>query len=474
MTSNTTQPNPSLRQCEISVQPGQPLQFTDAHGATIPVALPTSLDRAIGRTLNAYTRAARKLIEGKYAGQRDVVPAHMRGPSTINIIRCTDGIFVRYDQASEGEEKIGLFSSNDSLADVAPRFSEQLIYFPADPVTYVPTPGGLEIALAITDPQRGTTDVPVRMRPVIYGKGLPTGFQMPPPPIRPPCLVSVYNESDFYLGGILVPSEMTLESAEREAVQFLVHSRAKLPVGWEAIEIYPLLGEEYWKPEYAPTWVELDVLAAIAQRNATTLGLNRLDGCGARRKHYAALLSEFEHLLEGPEEPTHQFLKQHPELLCPTHERMWSKLPFGNRVSDFVFREPHNDYVLVEIEAPTRELFRKDGQQREELTHAINQIDDWIQFVADDKHKAEDELGLIGISPNPRSLIVIGRSASLTEENRRKITTIQAQHGKLRILTYDDLLASCRAHLERILGPLALGEQSVEIYYYKEGPTSAS
>ena len=71
-------------------------------------------------------------------------------------------------------------------------------------------------------------------------------------------------------------------------------------------------------------------------------------------------LDEFEALLDGLEEPVHQFLKLHPELLCPTYERFWSKMAFGDRVSDFVFRESYNDYQLVEIEAPIRELFRKD------------------------------------------------------------------------------------------------------------------
>jgi len=37
----------------------------------------------------------------------------------------------------------------------------------------------------------------------------------------------------------------------------------------------------------------------------------------------------------------------------------------------------------------------------------------------------------------------------------------------LRILTYDDMIASARKNLERILGPLDLHGQNVEIYYYK-------
>lgn len=170
--------------------------------------------------------------------------------------------------------------------------------------------------------------------------------------------------------------------------------------------------------------------------------------------------------MQGPEEPVHQFLKSHPVLISPTSDTVWSKLHFGDRVSDFVFREPHNDYELVELEAPIRPMFRKDGQQREELTHAINQISDWIRYIEDNKQKVENELGLIGISTSPRSLVVIGRSDALSTEDRRKLTTIQNQISKLLILTYDDLLASARATLERILGPLSFRGQNVRIYFF--------
>ena len=60
----------------------------------------------------------------------------------------------------------------------------------------------------------------------------------------------------------------------------------------------------------------------------------------------------------------------------------------------------------------------------------------------------------------------MGRSDTLTEDNRRKLTTLQNQISKLRILTYDDLLAGARANLERILGPLGLRGQNVRLYYF--------
>jgi hypothetical protein len=179
-------------------------------------------------------------------------------------------------------------------------------------------------------------------------------------------------------------------------------------------------------------------------------------------------LDEFKGLLEGPEEPVHQFLKSHPVLISPTCDTYWSKLPFGDRISDFVFREPHDDYELVELEAPIRAMFRSDGQQRQELTHAINQILDWLQYIEDNKQKVENEFGLTGISTSPRSLIVIGRSDTLNSEDRRKLTTIQNQIPRLRIITYDDLLDGARATIERILGPVGPRGHNVRIYFFNK------
>ena len=108
-------------------------------------------------------------------------------------------------------------------------------------------------------------------------------------------------------------------------------------------------------------WAELDLLSVIAQQNIIKNARHQLDGRGAAREKYSSLIDQFETLLAAPEEPCHQFLKANPELICPTYDAPWSKVRFGKHISDFVFREPHNDYLLVEIEAPHRKLFRNDG-----------------------------------------------------------------------------------------------------------------
>ncbi|MBI1914763.1 MAG: DUF4263 domain-containing protein [Planctomycetes bacterium] len=458
----------NMKQGTVIVEAGKPLQFRDAVETGASPSAEQKSAILIADALKAYLVAARALLKGKYACYAELAPQHLRIPCDIAILRCRDGVFVRYDATTQGDPRARAGAMSTSLGEIAPQFSERLTHFGVTPEQLHPSELGPGLVLAVKDPTGATTQS-LTLYPVIFATHLPEGFQIPGPPARPICFVSIQNELTLQLGGRVVPADAPLQEDGPDVQQFIAQSRCKLPVGWQAIEIYPLLGDEYWQPKYAATWAELDILAIAAQRNLQETQLNALDPRAETRRQYTALLAEFERHLEGPEEPVHQFLRQHPELISPTCDKHWSKLPFGAMTSDFVFREPHNDYELVEIEAADRRLFRKDGQQHEELTHAINQIAEWVRYIEDNKKTVEDELGLTGISTSPRSLVVIGRSQSLTEENRRKLTTLQNQHSKLRILTYDDLLAGARANLERILGPLTLSitGENVKLCFFR-------
>ncbi len=448
----------------IRIDGGKPLDFGEPpSGAIIPEHV-----KRMASTFRAYREASAELLNGKYAAFKTLAPTHIREASNIFVLECSDGVLVRWDACPDGNPKVRAGATPLSLAEVAPQFSEQLIHFPLDPRNYDPGMNGPELKGAVIDPSTGSSTEVMSLRLVMYGSvQLPDGFNIDPPPARPPCLVGMQNEIEFVMYGVVAPVNQPIQLEGPDVEQLVVRARITLPVGWRAIEIYPLLADEHWEPKFGRLWAELDILATVARRNLTDQQFRALDSRGETRARYAALLNEFEGLLAGPEEPVHQFLKSHPELLCPTSEQTWSKLAFGDTISDFVIREPRNDYLLVEIEAPIRELFRKDGQQRQELTHAIKQTTDWITYIQDNKQKVEEGLGLTGISTNPRNLVVIGRSEGLTDSNRRELTTIQNQHNKLRIMTYDDVLVAARANLERVLGPLALTAQNAELYFFK-------
>ena len=258
---------PTLKKGRLVVEPGKPLSFVEAGTSETPVAPPGSLTRALLDTLTAYRKAARDLLEAKYASQKDNAPAHLRDPGDIFILSCSDGVFVRYDSPGTDEPKARFAEVNQRISEVAPLFSEQVIHFPDDPASYALPPGGPEIILAKTDPS-GATEELGRLRPVIYGTmRLPDGFVVLPPPARPPPIISIQNEFDIQLQGVVVPADRPELRSGPNVDQFLAHSRFRFPVGWKAIEIYPPIGIEHWKAEYAPIWAEMDLLAAIAQRN---------------------------------------------------------------------------------------------------------------------------------------------------------------------------------------------------------------
>ena len=357
-----TEEKPRLMSGKFIGQPGQPLQFTD-QAELANAQEPSPLCRAVALTIRAYLKAGRELLEGKYASAKALAPPHLRSPCDIFVLCCPDGVIVRYDLAGKKTPKARWGDWAECLLEAAPRFSEQVIHFPQSFATYVPALPGPSLVLSVVDANGRATEH-ARLHPVIYASPtLPPEFEIPMPPARPPCLASLHKELQVHLAGIVLPANSPAKAIPPPLEHFVAHGVAALPVGWEAIDVYPRLDEKYWKPEYAPSWAEQDLLAAIALGNATEANLHHLDGRTEAREHHAKVIEAFEALLTGPEEPAHQFLKAHPELLCPTHDAVWSKLPFGEHVSDFVFREPQDDYLLVEIEAPYRELFRRRGRQ---------------------------------------------------------------------------------------------------------------
>jgi hypothetical protein len=442
-------------------RPGEPIQVSDP----IEVVVDASpLCAAMVETLKAHRQAARELITGQYACVQEHAPPHLRVPCHIYVICCPDGVVVRYDAAGEEEPKVRYRDHHESLAEVAPNYSEQVIHVPDDPATYVPKHKGP----AIVWNELGKGVEIARLHPVIYApRSFPADFDLPPPPARPPCLASLHREFEIQMHGKILPPDAPAKAIPAGTDHFVAHGLISLNVGWQAVEIYPLLDEAYWRPEYARDWAQLDLQFAIMQRNFVKSELHSLDGRVAARERCAKLLEQFETLLAGPEEPCHQFLKANPELLCASYATAWSKVPFGDHVSDFVFREPHNDYLLVEIEAPHRALFRKDGHPRQALVHAMSQIEDWLGYIQDNKARVERELDFFGISATPRTLVVIGRSESLTEDNRRSLCVMESQRPKLKIMTYDDLIVRARKQFERHFGPLSLRGQNLEIYFYR-------
>jgi hypothetical protein len=339
---------------------------------------------------------------------------------------------------------------------MSPFLSDQFVHCPADPVGYDPGDKALTLTFSAQPGDRLGPERVLMSQRIYAVAARPTHVQSN---VRPAPLISISNEFDIRLF-----CEMQTDGTQPPR-EFLLRSRIKLPLGWEAFEIYPPYDSDTWNPSVAPLWAENTLLATVIQRNLSTNQLRELDPHVQARKEAAHALHGLEQLLGGDEEPLHQYLKANPKLLMRTLVNCWSKLALGSRVTDFVLRDAAGDYLLIELEKPSHRLFGKSGKPSAELQHAIDQIVDWKRYLEDNISTVRRELGLKDISTNPRAVVVIGRRSTLSDENRRKLLAIENAQPKLKIMTYDDVLAGARTTFENILGPIWDPGPNTELYY---------
>ena len=351
-----------------------------------------------------------------------------------------------------------------SIANVAALLSQNLVHIatPESPHPSLDT-FGVELKLQTVSPTEG-----VSQDLVVTRLWFQTAYGLPQEPkqigAKPYCLLSVRNHLELELHGTIGPDAGEVDTGR----PFVSRSELRLLAGWDCIEVFPTLAWDEWNPDFAPLWAERDILGAALVAQTKDAQLSNLDPRASARRQYATLLGAFKSLLDSKpdrEQVLQAFLQENPVLLCPTHVRMWPKLPLGATVTDFVFRDANRDYLLVELERSTLALFRQDGHATADLTHAHGQIIDWKRYLEDNLATVQRELGLEGITPNPNGLLVIGRSHTLTPRDRRKLQTMASESPKLRVMTYDDVYESAKAVLENLLGPIWDTGGSTQIYY---------
>ena len=433
------------------------------YAASIPPEIEPILN-AICDTVDAYLKEAEKLLSGKYSSVKSLAPQHLINPG-ITVVLCSDeGVIIRYD--SKVDDRGIAFGWVDDRFDITlPIISANAIY------CHYPDNGPLEpkygpsITLLKTSNSTGKSE---KLTEIKIGFNIrvktPPEEELPRPPHKPFCLLSAHNSFELNIIGELLDKQDNMNAGRR----FMTRTLMKLPVGWECIEVFPSLETVFWNPDYAKIWAENDILATVVRKQARESELNSLDPNAAARKHYSGILHSYKQLLESDpdkEEILQVFLKEHPYLLYPTFLEMWPKLAIGAKKTDFVFKDATSDYVLVELEKSTDKLFIKSGDASAKLNHARDQILDWKRFIESNLMTVQNELGLVGISANPRSLIVIGRSKDLTTKNRRKLATIENDSPKLKIMTYDDVYENAKSTIENLLGPLSAEMGTTDIYY---------
>lgn len=457
-----------IKPVKLMLSPGVPIKFLESNVENTfqLTATQKTIVHQVANTIIAYLRAVDELLKGKYSNLKEIAPLHLSSPGNILIVFCDDGVIIRYEKKQD-DTKILVAWSLRKLSQLAPQISENVVFCHNDEnfVSSIATSGVL-VKFFASDPKTGLTQDIVTSR-----IGFDVILSQPPKdsvsPIKPYRLLSVRNSFEFHMHGELIPDNSSLGYGKHVLSRMILN----LPVGWDCIEIFPFLNLDCWKPELASFWAENDLLASLLSQQLRERQFHELDPHVAARKKFRELFKTYKDLLDSNperEEILQSFLKENPELLCPTYKKVWPKLPIGAKKTDFVFQEASGDYLLVEIERSTKRLFRDDGDTSGELNHARNQISDWKRYLEDNLSTVQHELRLTGISTNPKSLIVIGRSNSLTSENKRKLVTLENESPKTKIMTYDDILENAKAVVENILGTIWETYGNTEIFYLPE------
>ena len=438
------------------------IQFLPDQQVTEPTKAQAAAMRRVGATVKAYLTATDELLADKYSAVRDLVPGYLSNRGTVLVAVSSDGVTVRFE-AQGTDKRLLVFWMSQPLAQVVQLLSQNLIHCYPDPnfTSTIPTTG-TQITLGKIDGQTGQQTEMISFR-VGFDVVLERPNDLPAPMHKPFCLFSVRNSFEFHIHGLLYDNR-----APDEGRPFIIRSPIRLPAGWECIEAYPFFDLKHWNRRSASVWAEDTILATVVARQAMESQFQSLDPNVAARRQFAVVLQEYRKLLDSPpdrEETLQRYMRDHPNLLCLSYGRMWPKLALGAHATDFVFREAAGDYLLVELEQSTKTLFGRDGHPSLVLNHAKGQIVDWKRYIEDNLSTVERELGLTGISTNPKSLIVIGRSGPLKPENRRKLIAMENDSPKVKIMTYDDVYDNAKATIENLLGPIWDEGGNTLVYY---------
>jgi hypothetical protein len=142
---------------------------------------------------------------------------------------------------------------------------------------------------------------------------------------------------------------------------------------------------------------------------------------------------------ELDERELHEFILKYPELLTAYGTRMDSEIRLGNeyRIDLAVHSSGVRDEVtLVELEHHRHDIFTRDGQTRAEITHAVQQVQNWFRWLRE--NPAEPfAASLRGIPP--KGLVVAGRSRDFSEDRRSRLAHLNST-SPVPVITYDELL----------------------------------
>jgi hypothetical protein len=139
------------------------------------------------------------------------------------------------------------------------------------------------------------------------------------------------------------------------------------------------------------------------------------------------------------EKRVHRFLRAYPVVVDAHGSALFSEVRLGDdyRIDLAVqYKLDEKRLLLIELESPNLPIFTKKGRVRAPVTHALQQVEDWIRWLREHPHQAPSQLDT---SVPVEGLVVIGRNRNLTPDERSRLLHLNGTR-KVKLITYDELL----------------------------------
>jgi hypothetical protein len=149
------------------------------------------------------------------------------------------------------------------------------------------------------------------------------------------------------------------------------------------------------------------------------------------------------------EKRIHEFLSHYPIVMDAYGSFMRSELRLGSQYRVDLAIQYNLDekrLLLIELENPKASIFTTKGRPRSHVTHALQQVEDWLQWWRE--HPNDVPTGFDPSIPI-EGLVVIGRNTDLTSQDRRRLLHLNStRHVKL--ITYDELFAKFETLIQNL------------------------
>lgn len=151
------------------------------------------------------------------------------------------------------------------------------------------------------------------------------------------------------------------------------------------------------------------------------------------------------------EELLQQFINKNPILLhqFPAERIIVKPKILTSYCADFGIITPQKELLLIELEKTTTRLMTKDGDMAAPLTHAFDQVRNWLHEIDEHRLAVLDSLDIERDAVSVvRGIVIAGRDVGYDSRNLRRLKG--ADYGRVAFLTYDDILFALGALIRRI------------------------